>query len=713
MLKHTPVLSLALGLGACAGSGSPAYKNPDKTIDARVDDLLGRMTLQEKFWQLFMVVEDGSTPRSKYQHGVFGLQFRLSPDSGTGPRATALRINALQHYFVDSTRLGIPFIPFEEALHGLVNDSATAFPQAIALAATWDTALMREVAGAIAAETGSRGIRQVLSPVLNIASDVRWGRVEETYGEDPWLVTRMGVAFIAPFESAGIVTTPKHFVANVGDGGRDSYPIELSPRGLIELHFPPFRAAIEQGHARSVMAAYNSVDGVPATANRWLLNLKLKQQWRFQGFVIADAGAAGGAATQHFTAPDYATSGKLALEAGLDVIFQTSAYHDTLFWPAFQSGAIDEKVIDRAVRRVLRAKFELGLFDHPYVDGDSAAAASDDPEHSELALRAAREAITLLKNEGPVLPLSRNRRRIAVIGADAVDARLGGYSGPGRSRVSILDGIRKKVPSATVTHGLTAETARGSDLAIVVAGIQEGEFRDRSSLRLPGNQEALIRAVAAAGRPVVVVLVGGSAIIMRDWIDQVDGVLLAWYPGERGGDAVADVLFGDYDPAGRLPITFPLAEGQLPLTYYHKPTGRGDDYADLSGSPAFPFGFGLSYTSFDYSGLEISPDAMAPNDSALVSFRIKNTGTVAGDEVAQLYIRDELASVAQPVIKLAGFRRVHLGPGEETRVSLRLDREQLALLNQQMHWVVEPGTFRIMAGASSTDIRLRGILTAR
>lgn len=711
MLRPLAVLSLALG--ACAGSGSPGYKNPEKTIDTRVDDLLGRMTLQEKFWQLFMVVEDGSTPHSQYQHGVFGLQFRLSNDSGTGPGATARRINALQHYFVDSTRLGIPFIPFEEALHGLVNDSATAFPQSIALAATWDTALMREVAGAIAAETRSRGIRQVLSPVLNIATDVRWGRVEETYGEDPWLVSRMGVAFIQPFESAGVATTPKHFVANVGEGGRDSYPIELSPRALSEIHFPPFRAAIEQGHARSVMAAYNSVDGVPATANRWLLTLKLKQQWGFQGFVIADAGATGGAVTQHFTAPDYPTSGKLALDAGLDVIFQTSANHDTLFWPAFESGAIEEKVIDRAVRRVLRAKFELGLFDHPYVAADSAGAASARPEHSELALRAAREAITLLRNDGHALPLSRNLRRIAVIGADAVDARLGGYSGPGRSKVSILDGIRRKLPWANVTYGLGAETARGSEVAIVVAGIQEGEFRDRASLRLPGNQESLIRAVAATGKPVIVVLVGGSAIIMGDWIDQVDGVLLAWYPGERGGDAVADVLVGDYNPAGRLPISFPISEGQLPLPYYHKPTGRGDDYADLTGSPAFPFGFGLSYTSFEYSGLEISPAELSPSDSAMVSFLVRNTGTAAGDEVAQLYIRDELASVAQPVIKLAGFRRVHLEPGQETPVSLRLDREQLAILNQRMHWEVEPGRFVVMIGASSSDIRLRGTLTVR
>jgi len=732
MLKNLDRLLAAMALvGAAACSSSPTlvYKDPTRSIDDRVTDLLGRMTLKEKFWQLFMVVDDGTGSHQKYQNGAFGLQLRLSPDSSTSPRQTALRINALQHFFVDSTRLGIPIIPFEEALHGLVLDGATVFPQAIGLAATWDTALMGKVAQAIAGETRARGFRQVLSPVLNIATDVRWGRVEETYGEDPFLVSRMGVAFVRPFEDSGIVTTPKHFVANVGEGGRDSYPIDLSQRALMELHFPPFKAAIQEGHARSVMAAYNSVDGVPASANHWLLGTTLKEQWGFRGFVISDAGGTGGAVTQHFTAPDYATSGKLALEAGLDVIFQTSASHDTLFWPAFESGAIDQRVIDNAVRRVLRAKFELGLFEHPYVAADSAEQPGTLPEHRKLALEAAREAVTLLRNDTRLLPLKKSLHRVTVIGTDASEARLGGYSGPGREKISILDGIRSKLPAAVVSYEAgpgrdssgewesaiaRATAAAGtSEVTIVVAGINEGEFHDRSSLKLPGHQEELIRSVAATGKPVVVVLVGGSAITMGNWIDQVGAVLLAWYPGERGGDAVADVLFGDYNPAGRLPISFPRSEGQLPLSYYHKPTGRGDDYADLPGSPAFPFGYGMSYTSFEYSGISVNPAEIAPRDSAVVTFRIRNSGSVAGDEVAQLYIRDELASVAQPVIKLAGFRRVHLEPGEEKPVSMVLSRDQLALLNEQLQWVVEPGRFRVMVGSSVVDVRLRGVLTVQ
>ncbi|HEU5218232.1 MAG TPA: glycoside hydrolase family 3 N-terminal domain-containing protein, partial [Gemmatimonadales bacterium] len=812
-------------------------------------------------YQLFMIPDDSSRDHRRLSHGVFGLQVQ-----GRRARATAERINALQHFFVDSTRLGIPIIPFDEALHGLAEPEGTAFPAAIGLAATWDTALMGRVATAIAAETRSRGIRQVLSPVLNITSDVRWGRVEETYGEDPHLASAMGVAFIRPLEAAGVITTAKHFVANSGDGGRDSYPVNWSDRLMAELYLPPFEAAVRDAGAGSIMAAYNSVNGVPATASRPLLTTQLRERWGFRGFVIADAGAAGGANVLHLTSPDYATSGRLALEAGLDVLFQTSSDHAKLFWPAFESGAISPTVIDAAVARVLRAKFELGLFEHPYVSEDSAVAAVS-PAHRDLALEAARRSLTLLRNEAGTLPFDKTLRRVAVIGVDAAEARLGGYSGPGNDKVSILDGIKQKLPGAEVVYepgpgrlatelepipatalgsGLTAEyfrnitldgppalrrvdptvdfhwtlsapdtsldagwysarwtgtlvapvsgmvrigvegndgfrlyldgkplvdhwskqsyrtmvkgvplvrgrgytirleyfenvgngrirliwdggkrddwrgsltravaAARSSPATIVVAGIEEGEFRDRASLRLPGHQEELIRAVAAAGRPVAVVLVGGSAVTMGNWIDSVGALLLAWYSGEQGGRAVADALFGDMSPAGRLPISFPIAEGQLPLSYFHAPTGRGDDYLDLTGRPMFPFGFGLSYTQFEYSALAMSPEEIGPAGAAVVGCRVKNTGTMAGDEVVQLYIRDELASVARPVLQLAGFQRVHLAPGEAREVSFPLGPRQLALPEAGSGRVVEPGTFRIMVGASSEDIRLRGVLIVK
>jgi beta-glucosidase len=857
------------------GRDTLPYRNASLPIETRVRDLIGRMTLDEKFWQLFMIPGDLDDSSNDYSHGVFGLQISTLPTNANVARAHAERINAIQRYFVERTRLGIPIIPFDEAVHGLVRDGATMFPQAIALAATWDTALVARTARAIARETKSRGIRQVLSPVINIANDVRWGRVEETYGEDPVLTSLMGVAFVRAFETAGVITTPKHFIANVGDGGRDSYPIDLDQRLLTEMYFPPFKAAIDSGHARSVMSAYNSVDGDPATQSRALLTNTLKRDWGFTGFVISDAAATGGATVLHHTEATTATATRDALHAGLDVIFQSSWPQHRPYLDAFRRGLIADSVIDAAVTRVLRAKFDLGLFENPYVSPDSAEYWNGNAEHRVLAREAAQASLVLLKNDRSTLPLSRALRSVAVIGVDATESRLGGYSGPGIKRVSILDGIREKLAGATIRYapgpgritreyvvidgqqlssvdsgrvvrGLRGEyfdnntlagtprltrtdarvdfgwtlnspgrgipydwysvrwtgtlaippggvrhigvegndgyrlfidgkvvidnwtkqsyhsrlahvalaarsshdirleyfestgnarvklvwdagvrdesraqidsavrAARQSDVAIVVAGIEEGEFRDRAVLSLPGHQEELIERVAATGKPMVVVLTGGSAIAMSRWVDRVGAVVDAWYPGEEGGHAVAAVLFGDYNPAGRLPITFPISEGQLPLYYDHKPTGRGDDYLDLTGQPLFPFGFGLSYTTFEYSALEIDPSEIAPNGSATVRCRVKNTGTRAGDEVVQLYVHDVLASVARPVMQLEGFQRVHLKPGETKDLIFTLSRDQLQMLDRDMHWVVEPGAFRVMIGASSKDIRLRGELSVK
>ena len=880
-MRRLTTLAVSIGLFASARGGlaqvpdSARYRDPALPIEARVRDLIGRMTLEEKFWQLFMIPGDLDDPSNDYSKGVFGLQISTARGEGNVARAHAERINAIQRFFVEHTRLGIPIIPFDEALHGLVRDGATVFPQAIALAATWDTALVARSARAIARETRSRGIRQVLSPVINIASDVRWGRVEETYGEDPVLTSLMGVAFVRAFESAGIVATPKHFIANVGEGGRDSYPIDLDRRLLDEMYLPPFKAAIDSGHARSVMSAYNSVDGDPATQSHALLTDKLKRDWNFGGFVISDAAATGGATVLHRTEAPTATATKDALDAGLDVIFQSSWAQHRPYLDAFRRGMIADSVIDAAVARVLRVKFALGLFEHPYVNADSAEYWNGNPEHRALAREAARASLVLLENRRHTLPLASTLGSIAVIGLDATESRLGGYSGPGIKRVSILEGIRERLGRGTVryapgagrvareyvvvdaaqlssidsghtvpglhgeyfdnnalagaprltrtdprvdfgwtlnspgrgipydwysvrwtgkitvpasgvrhigvegndgyrlfvdgkilidnwvkqsyharlesvtlapgsTHDIRLEyfestgnakvkliwdaglrddwrsqidsavrIARQSDVAVVVAGIEEGEFRDRALLGLPGHQEELIERVAATGKPTVVVLVGGSAITMSRWIARVGAVVDAWYPGEEGGHAVADVLFGDFSPAGRLPVTFPVSEGQLPLYYDHKPTGRGDDYVDLTGQPLFPFGFGLSYTTFEYSALTVEPAAIPPSGAATIRCRVKNTGQRAGDEVVQLYVHDVLASVARPVMQLEGFQRVHLQPGEERELTFSLSREQLQMLDRDMHWVVEPGAFRIMIGASSKDIRLRGELVVQ
>ncbi len=876
-MRSVPLVS-CIALLICAAAPraeAQAYKNAALSVDARVQDLLGRMTLEEKFWQLWMVPGDLDSGTTTYQHGVFGLQVRepggLHGYPGDAARRMAVKLNSIQHFFVDQTRLGIPIIPFEEAVHGLYGRGATVFPSAIALAATWDTALMARVAGAIANESRTRGVRQVLSPVINIANDVRWGRVEETYGEDPWLSTAMAVAFVRPFERVGVVTTPKHFIANVGDGGRDSYPIDFDERLLGEVFFPPFKASIQQAGARSVMASYNSVNGLPATASEWLLTKVLRDVWGFGGVVIGDQAATGGAQVLHFTSPSNLVSTKQAIEAGLDVIFQSSVQQYTQFWPAFERGMIDPKAIDRAVSRVLRLKFELGLFDRPYVDPDEAAGAGGTLEHRALARDAARASITLLKNDAGTLPLKKDIRSIAVIGTDADEARLGGYSSDGNAKVSIARGVLEKlgagvsvryapgpgrasveyvpVPTSALvaitggirTPGLAAEyfdnntlagdprvkrqdarvdfgwtlnspargipfdwysvrwtgkliapatetvrlgvegndgyrlyldgallidnwqkksygsilrnvtlearheydlrleyfestgnarvklvwnhavpndwrakidsavrVARGSDAVLIVPGIEEGEFRDRSSLKLPGHQEELIEAVSATGKPVVVAIVGGSAVTMRSWIDHVGAVLDVWYPGEAGGDAVADVLFGDYNPSGRLPVTFPMSEGQLPLTYNHKPTGRGDDYLDGTGEAEFPFGYGLSYTTFEYGDLTITPGEIASNGTVAVRCSVRNTGAVAGDEVVELYLREEVTSVATPLIALRGFERIHLAAGESKSVSFALSTAALSLLDEKLRSVVEPGTFRVMIGRSSKDIRLRG-----
>ncbi|MCB9284687.1 MAG: glycoside hydrolase family 3 C-terminal domain-containing protein [Lewinellaceae bacterium] len=766
----------------------------------------------------------------------------------------------------ENTRLNIPAIHFEEALHGLTTPGSTAFPPSIALAASFDTLLMQRVAGAIATECRAQGVRMVLSPVLNLATDVRWGRVEETYGEDPFLTSQMGLHFVRTIEQMGVVTCPKHFVANHGEGGRDSYPIHFSERYLEETHLAPFKTAVLQGGARSIMTAYNSLDGRPCTANNWLLNEKLKGEWGFRGFVISDAGATGGANVLHFTAADYEDAGQQAIENGLDVIFQTSADHLALFERPFLDGSIDPAMIDSAVARVLRVKYELGLFDDPSGEVFS----PDMAAHRALAKEAALKSIVLLKNdERKVLPLSPEYRRIAVIGPDAMEARLGGYSGPGNEPVNILQGLRRElgdactieyaegpgrsdtpwtfvppdvlfhkadqglekglqgtyfanidmtgdpaleridadirfqwtlsspdpaipydffsvkwegliVPSETGrfqigidgndgyrlylddelildtwrgqsyhttladvdfeageprrlrieyaepsgnswfrliwTLGVqndtekkireTVDLARTSDAVIVVAGIEEGEFRDRSILALPGRQEELILQLAETGKPLVVVLVGGSAITMDRWLDRVNAVVDVWYPGEMGGEAVAEVLSGRFNPAGRLPITFPMREGQLPLVYNHRPTGRGDDYVDGSGQPLFPFGYGLSYTTFEYSDAVLEKRHPS-SDTTVLFFTLKNAGAWDGEEVVQLYIRDELSSVSRPVKELKGFQRVFLKAGEERRLSFDITPDMLSMLNEDMETVVEPGFFRIMVGGSSRDIRVR------
>lgn len=861
------------------------YKNPNLPVNARVNDLLSRMTTDEKFHQLFMIPAPANEATNFCKYGIFGLQLNIG--SGNAGAADQMirynttddilsyigEVNKIQKFLIDSSRLGIPAIMFDEALHGLVRGRAVAYPQSIALAATFDTTLMQQVSRFIAHDCQVRGIRMILSPVVNIASDVRWGRTEETYGEDPFLAAEMSYSYVSQFEKAGIITTPKHFITNVGDGGRDSYPINMNERLLREIYLPPFEACIIRGGARSVMTAYNSFDGTPCTANNYLLNDILKKQMGFKGFVISDAGATGGANVLHFTASDYADATAKSINGGLEVIFQTSYSHRSLFEPPFLDGAIDKQLIDSAVARVLRVKFELGLFENPYVERPKNNDQDKENEKITLAEKAALESLVLLKNTDQTLPLNSNIKSIAIIGEDAAEVRLGGYSGSGIVPVSILQGLKNRADNSTTINytlgckrdpvtfnvvpsnflsnssgkaGLDAEyfnnvsfsgnpvisrtdetvnfqwtlfgpdpskmdydfysvgwngfisypadtvidigidgndgyrlfidntllidnriirgrncilkpfhfeknkkylihiefsepsgnaffklvwnagikneddeivkavaLAQKSDVVIVAAGIEEGEFRDRAILSLPGRQEELIQKLAATGKPVIVVLVGGSAVTMNSWYNDADAILDMWYGGEQGGNAVAEALFGDYNPAGRLPVTFPVHEGQLPLVYNHKPTGRGDDYNNLTGKPLFPFGFGLSYTTFSYTDIRLDKPVIDSGESASVSFTVTNTGANSGDEVVQLYIHDLLASVARPVKELKGFTRIHLDKGESREVRFSITPEMLSIYNDKIQKVVEPGDFSIMIGASSADIRLKTTLRVK
>ncbi len=863
------VTPLAVARRMPLAADTAAYLDPRRGIDERLVDLISRMTVEEKVAQLQCSIGEPEGTDLIKPHGIGGLGLF---SRSLGPAEAAEKANRVQTLVVEKTRLQIPVIVHDEALHGLVGTGATSFPQAIALAATFDVDLMANVATAIGKEVRSRGIHQALSPVVNLARDVRWGRVEETYGEDPYLAARMGVAFCRGLEGQGVITTPKHFAVNVGDGGRDSHAVDVSERWLREGEFIPFRACFLEAGARSVMAAYGSLNGRPCSANRWLLTDVLRKEWGFTGFVVSDYGSVSGVLELHRVAANKKEAAAQALDAGMDMELPDINVYGQPLLDAVKEGLVPQATLDAAVRRLLAVKFRAGLFESRSVDPRRAAEVSDCEEHRALALEAARRSVVLLRNEGGVLPLKQDLESLAVIGPLAGEVRLGGYSGTGTKTVSILEGIRSRVspktrvvhakgcmlagvlpavPTQFLTpergetgaHGLRGEyfdnktltgppafvrvdpnidfdwnisspgdgvqadffsvrwtgrlavpetrvyeltvttedgvrlwidgkllvdswvnrgrttdrtsvrleagpphdlkveyyqnrgtasaslgwdfTPGGSDAllesalkaarecaaGVVVVGLDEGEGRDRSSLDLPAAEERLILAVAEAGKPLVVVLVNGSAITMARWVGHVGGIVEAWYGGEEGGNALAEVLFGQTNPSGRLPITFPRSVGQAPLSYDVRPSGRGYDYVDLPGTPQFPFGFGLSYTTFGYGKLVVSPASIPPDGTATASVEVRNTGTRRGDEVVQLYVRDEVASIVRPLKRLRGIRRASLEPGEAKTVSFELAPQDLALLDADLKSIVEPGVFRLMVGSSSADLRAEADLT--
>ena len=694
----------------------------------RVEDLLGRMTLEEKIGQMCQYTRYPKKHEELVKAGKVGSFLNV-----TGAEQT----NKVQRIAVEQSRLGIPLIFGLDVIHGY----STIYPIPLAMASSWDLEMVKKAASIAAAEASSEGIHWTFAPMVDIARDPRWGRIAEGAGEDTYLGSAMARALVEGFQGENlahpdtIVACPKHYVAYGGaEGGRDYNTVEVSERTLRDVYLPPFKAAVEAGSV-TLMSAFNDLNGVPASANRFTLTTVLREEWGFKGFVVSDWNSIG-ELVNHGIAVTQEQAGKEAVEAGVDMDMEGNVYQTTLA-RLVEEGTVSEKTVNDAVRRILTIKFRLNLFDRPYIDPSLATKVIQCKEHIEAARDFACRSMVLLKNENGLLPLKKDLKRIAVIGplADEQIALLGCWSCMGKPEdvVTVLEGIKNKVSrktkvlyakgcdiqgDSTKDFKDATDKAKAADVAIVVVGESSemsGEGGCRSSLDLPGVQEKLVRAVCETGVPVVMVLLNGRPISISWSAEHVSAILEAWHPGMQGGNAVADILFGDFNPGGRLPVTFPRTVGQVPIYYNHKNTGRPptsfrftSKYIDLPSTPLFPFGHGLSYTQFEYSNLIISPKKIMPDGKVEISLDVKNVGAREGDEFVQLYLRDLVGSVTRPVKELKGFQRIRLKSGEKMTVKFVVGPKQLAFVNHGMKRVVEPGTFKVMVGGSSEDIKLTG-----
>ncbi|HEY0461771.1 MAG TPA: glycoside hydrolase family 3 N-terminal domain-containing protein [Pyrinomonadaceae bacterium] len=749
------------------------YKNANLSLDERVRDLLSRMTLEEKTAQMMCVwmQKPNDNSRVPKEQMPFGGKFspaaakQLMPDGIgqfarqrelLGPRESAEYANAAQKWLKENTRLGIPAVFHDEILHGNMSSGSTVFPTPLGMAASWDTDLISRVFTVAARQTRLRGTHHVLGPNMDLAREARWGRTEETYGEDPYLTSRMIVALVKAIQGGAtydnpkidgthVIATGKHFAGHgQPEGGTNIGPINLSERLLRETHFVPFEAAVKEASLFSIMPAYHEIDGVPVHTNKWMLDSILRKEWGFRGTVVSDYYAMTQLMELHHVAADKSDAARQALEAGLDVELPDMDVNKTLV-EQVRAGKIPESLIDRAVSRILYQKFQLGLFENPYVDAETVANNIDTAEDRKLAAEAAERSIVLLKNEKNVLPLDRTKlKSIAVIGPNAARAHLGGYTDPNPPRtVSLLDGIKNKLGSAvrvnyaegvkitkeggnwfgdTATlndeaddRRLIAEAvnaANNSDAVILSIGGNEdtnkeawapNHLGDRDSLELVGRQNDLVRAILATGKPTVVFLTNSGPLAINYVAENVPAILEGFYLGEETGTAAADVIFGDYNPGGKLPVSFPRSVGQLPVYYNAKPTARRG-YAFSTTQPLFPFGFGLSYTTFKYSNLKIAKPKIGAGEETTVTVDVTNTGSRRGDEVAQMYIHDEVSSVTRPIKELKDFARVSIEPGQTKTVRFTVTPAKLQFYNREMKRVVEPGTFQIMVGGNSVDL---------
>ena len=758
----------------------PAYKLASLSPEKRVQDLLVRLTLAEKAAQMMCVWQEKSTKlvdaegnfdfqkakaAFKNGHGI-GQVGRPSDagskptDAGIGksPRATAELTNAIQKFFIEHSRLGIPVIFHEECLHGHAAIGATSFPQPIALGGTFDPQLVQELYAMTAEETRVRGAHQALTPVVDVARDPRWGRVEETYGEDPFLNTQLGMAAVRGFQGdrkfrgkKNLIATLKHFAAHgQPESGMNCAPVNVSERVLRETFLQPFKEAIQKAGCISVMASYNEIDGVPSHASEWLLRDVLRQEWGFKGFVVSDYYSIWELSHRpdthgHFVAADKKEAAALAVRAGVNIELPDPDCYLHLV-ELVRKKVLKESQLDELIAPMLLWKFKMGLFDDPYVDPVAAEKIVGCAANQKLALRAAREAITLLKNENDLLPLNPAKlKTLAVIGPNANRGLLGGYSGVPPHQVTVLDGIKSRLGNAVnvlhaegckITIGGSwnqdavtpsdpaedtkqiteaVEVAKKSDVVILAIGDNEQIAReawsrshmgDRTSLDLFGRQEDLLKALIATGKPVVVLLFNGRPISINHAAQHAPAILECWYLGQEAGHAVAEVLFGDHNPGGKLPISIPRSVGHLPVFYNHKPSARRGYLLDEV-SPLFPFGFGLSYTQFSFKNVRLAQKKIKRNGATKVLVDVTNTGKRAGTEVVQLYIRDCVSSVTRPVKELKSFAKILLPPGETKTVELAITPESLAFWDVRMKYTVEPGEFEIMVGSSSRDIDLQ------
>lgn len=767
-----------MSISTGAYSSELPYKNANLSVETRVSDLLSRMTLEEKVgqllcplgWEMYEIKGADVLPADKFKRlikekkaGMLWATYRADPwtkktlDNGLNPELAAKAGNALQRYVIENTRLGIPLFLAEEAPHGHMAIGTTVFPTGIGMAATWSPELMKEAGQVIAEEVRSQGGHISYGPVLDLARDPRWSRVEETFGEDLVLGGVLGAAMVEGLTNGDIshknstIATLKHFLAYaIPEGGQNGNQALIGVRELHENFLPPFKKAIDAG-ALSVMTSYNSIDGIPCTANSYLLDQLLRNEWKFRGFVVSDLYSIEGIHESHYTASSIEDAAIQSVSAGVDVDLGGDAY--TNICMAIKEKRLSEAIIDEAVCRVLRLKFEMGLFENPYVDPKIAIERVRNANHIANARRMAQASVTLLKNNHAILPLSKTIRKVAVIGPNA-DNRynmLGDYTAPQENKniKTVLDGVISKLSLSRVEYvrgcairdttdneiARAVEAANHADVVIAVVGgssardfkttyketgaaiadkgqisdMECGEGFDRATLSLLGKQQELLEALKSTGKPLIVVYIEGRPL-NKNWASEyADALLTAYYPGQEGGNAIADVLFGDYNPAGRLPVSIPRSEGQIPV-YYNKKAPKCHDYVEMSASPLYSFGYGLSYSTFEYSNLKVTQKAPCHFE---ISFDVENTGKYDGEEVAQLYIRDEYASVVRPLRQLKHFKRFFLIQGEKNTIAFTLTEEDLSIVNQKMDRVVEPGNFELMIGGSSDDIRLTGIISVK